>query len=353
MVESESIIGKFIVQVIDDFQYLYKTYIQKEDVHKEHEYAPQTPTRQPFDEQWHTYWCTAGYRTIIKDIWFFTSILGFFFFMWWTMAHIDSITQPTVRKPYNGDYITYTGNCDWMWSEYKKYQAVDNGEGIMDNKDWVNFSVKDIKQELVVNVNSSEFQTQDINPTTTTTIKVKCPECQTCIYPKPCQLNIVNETKPNNNLSLQEWLNIIPAEAKHTMLNMRMKKPGNSDCVQYGYNIGKADYLTYLGLKNTYNDQTIYDIRIGWNTINTTVTNDMFCFQKQNGSAYGLNKKYIGFTIDLSLWNMNHTLENTTTWNMTTYEYHSYTNHSNYSNWETYNMSTVVLNESENWFIWK
>jgi hypothetical protein len=304
MVEGESIIGKFVVQVIDDFQYLYKTYVQKKDVHKEHEYAPQTPTRQPFGEQWHTYWRTAGYRIIIKDIWFFVSILGFFFFMWWTMAHIDSITQPTIRKPYNGDYITYTGNCDWMWSEYRKYQAVDKGEGIMDDKDWVNFSAKDVKQELMIKVNSTEIVTQDINPTTTLSemynITLTCPPC---ICPPPCQPNTVDEIK-NNVLTVQEWLNLMPAEVKSDMLNMRQKKPGNSDCVQYGYNICKADYNTYFGLKNTYNGQTIYDTRVGWNTINTTITDEMYCFRKENGSKYGLNKKWIGFGVDLSLWNI-------------------------------------------------
>jgi hypothetical protein len=343
MVDADSIIGKVFVQIIDDFHYLSEKYIsKKKDIEIK---SFDGKVRPPMGVAWNTYLRTAGYRTIIKDLWFFASIIGFFVFMGWTMLNIDKITQPTIAKPIgNGEWIKYTGNCDWFWKEYQKYNLVEHGE-MKDMGLMTNISPESVREQIaMIKVNSSEVP----GLVTTTTTMQQCEVCQKCICPPPCQEQTSTTLDNQNNVVYE-----MSDDMKHILLNMRMKKPGNSDCVQYGYNICKADYLTYLGLKNTYNGQTIYDTRIGWNNINTTITDDMFCFQKQNGSMYGLSKHWIGFGVDLSIWNMNHTLVNITTWNMTTYSYSSYTNHSNYTTWQTLNISTIILNDSKNWFVYK
>lgn len=65
---------------------------------------------------------------------------------------------------------------------------------------------------------------------------------------------VVEEPK---QLTISEWLKLMPDEFKYAALNMKSAVGGGAG-PQYGASLSKADFLSLLRLKNTYNGQTVY-----------------------------------------------------------------------------------------------
>jgi hypothetical protein len=145
----------------------------------------------------------------------------------------------------------------------------------------------------------------------------------------------------------------MPDVVKEELKNLRDKNPTQNDAVQYGRSRCQADYLTYLGLKNTYNGQTVYDTTKHYQPIANNISNDVICLHRENGTGYGLPRYWEGLYFDLNVWNMNFTYQNISVCNDTTIYNTVSTDHSNFTTWKTVEYCNENWNLTNNLFLWR
>jgi len=127
-----------------------------------------------------------------------------------------------------------------------------------------------------------------------------CQECQSCPS--------ITTTK--------EWIQYMPDVTKHEMLNMRDKKPPASDAVQFGEKRMQSIYLTYLGLKDTYNGQATFETNAHYTQlVGSNISDDLLCVVKEHGNKYGLPYSWVGGYFSSDIWQLNYTYNNYTTLN--------------------------------------
>jgi hypothetical protein len=347
-VEKESIIGNVFVCAVEAVEGLFKKKPKKQ---LESDFIPfilqELPKKkQTTLEEFRNYWATSTKRMKIKDAMTVFGLLGFIVFCGWVVLNKDILTPPYVTIVRGDSSVTVSGNCTWIkeYYEAKRDEILDDGTG-----ESYRFSLNYTPIELNrVTANLTVETTSTTTVTTSSTTTVTCP---TIVCP-----TVTCTTETTLPPTFRNWVTQMPNEVSHELLNMRADKVPESACVQYGYGICKADYLTYFGLKTTYNGRTIYDTHFYSNVGQsyTNISSDMYCFPKQNGSDFGYSRTKTGFYINGSQWKLNNTYENTTTWNMTTVLQTTSTNHSNYTTWHEFNISTTVLNlSSDDYFIWR
>ena len=165
-----------------------------------------------------------------------------------------------------------------------------------------NVTPKDTMDSITQKMKSLQFEV--INNTVTT-----CPLCPTCnkTTDKILPTGLIHSLEPSHtttttttteSTTTTEPKDYLTLATKKGLLNLREKDPA-SPCEQTGWKKGQADYLSFLGLKEKYNDQVIYNTAKPAKLLNQP---NMLCWPMQSGNVY----------LNTSLYDVSWIWENTT-----------------------------------------